>query len=343
MSRSKEYWQERFLQLEEATHKSSIDLVGTLESQYIKAQQEIEAKILVWYQRFADNNNISLLDTRKYLKSNELEELKWSIKEYIKYGKENAISEVWIKQLENASIKFHITRLEALELQLQQEVEKLYGNQLDQLDKEMKAIYLDRYYHTAYEVQKGFKIAWDIASVNDKQLAVIVSKPWAADGKNFSERIWGSKTKLLNEMHTELTQSVMLGRSPDKVIRNIAKRLDVSKGQAGRLVMTEQAYFSSVAQKNSFNELDVEKYEIVATLDSHTSEICRNLDGEVYDMKDYASGSTAPPFHVWCRTTTIPWFPDNYGKRIARKADGKMHYIDADIKYNEWNEKYIVV
>ncbi|OYP02389.1 phage head morphogenesis protein, partial [Lachnotalea glycerini] len=190
-----------------------------------------------------------------------------------------------MKQLENASAKYHITRLEALELQLQQEIEKLYGNQLDQIDKEMKEVYLSRYYHTAYEVQKGFKIAWDVAVVNDKQLTTIISKPWAVDGKNFSERIWGSKSKLLNEIHTELTQSIMLGRTPDKTISNIAKRMNVSKTQAGRLVMTEQAYFSSVAQKDSFNELDVEKYEIVATLDSHTSDICRTLDGKVYEMK----------------------------------------------------------
>lgn len=341
MPKSREYWQERFLQLEEASNKKGMDLIAEIDNQYRKAQQEIEAKISVWYQRFADNNNISLQEARKRLNSNELEELRWSVQEYIKYGKENAISELWVKQLENASAKFHITRLEALELQLQQEIEKLYGNELDQLDKGMKAIYLDSYYHTAYEVQKGFKIAWDIAAVDDKQLSNIISKPWAVDGKNFSERIWGSKTKLLNEMHTELTQSIMLGRLPDKTIRNIAKRLDVSKGQAGRLVMTEQAYFSSVAQKNCFSELDVDKYEIVATLDSHTSEICRSLDGKVYDMKDYVAGATAPPFHVWCRTTTVPWFPDNYGKRIARKADGKLHYIDADIKYEEWNKKYI--
>lgn len=342
MPKSREYWKERFLQLEEASNKKGRDVIAEIDNQYRKAQQEIEAKILVWYQRFADNNNISLSEARKRLTSKELEELKWSVKEYIKYGKENAISEVWMKQLENASARFHITRLEALELQLQQEIEKLYGNELDQLDRGMKAIYLDGYYHTAYEVQKGFKIAWDIAAVDNKQLGTIISKPWAVDGKNFSERIWVSKTKLLNEMHTELTQSIMLGRSPDKVIRNIAKRMDVSKVQAGRLVMTEQAYFSSVAQKKCFDELDVDKYEIVATLDSHTSEICRSLDGKVFDMKDYVAGSTAPPFHVWCRTTTVPWFPDNYGKRVARKADGKIHYIDADIKFNEWYENYIV-
>ena len=63
--------------------------------------------------------------------------------------------------------------------------------------------------------------------------------------------------------------------------------------------MTEQAYFSSAAQKDCFNDLDVEEYEIVATLDSHTSDICRSLDGKVFKMSDYKPGVTAPPWSGW--------------------------------------------
>ena len=74
--------------------------------------------------------------------------------------------------------------------------------------------------------------------------------------------------------------------------------MENSRYNAGRLVMTEEAYFSSAAQKDCFNELGVEQYEIVATLDSRTSEICRNLDGKVFPMKDYQAGVTAPPFHI---------------------------------------------
>jgi SPP1 gp7 family putative phage head morphogenesis protein len=86
--------------------------------------------------------------------------------------------------------------------------------------------------------------------------------------------------------------------------------------------MTESAYFASASQKDAFNDLDVERFEIVATLDSRTSVICQDLDGHIFDMKDYEAGVTAPPFHVWCRTTTVPYFEDNYGERAARDADG---------------------
>ncbi|MCJ0430479.1 minor capsid protein, partial [Clostridioides difficile] len=88
-------------------------------------------------------------------------------------------------------------------------------------------------------------------------------------------------------------------------------------------------------------DLDVEKYEIIATLDLRTSNICRELDGKVFDMKDYQVGITAPPFHCRCRTTTAPWFEDEEGYRAARGKDGKTYYVPSSMKYNEWYEKYV--
>lgn len=107
--------------------------------------------------------------------------------------------------------------------------------------------------------------------------------------------------------------------------------------------MTEQAYFSSAAQKDCFNDLDVEEYEIVATLDSHTSDICRSLDGKVFKMSDYKPGVTAPPFHVYCRSTTAPHFKDNFdvGGRAARGADGKTYYVPDDVTYSEWKRAFV--
>ncbi|MDN9260450.1 phage head morphogenesis protein, partial [Clostridioides difficile] len=112
----------------------------------------IEKDILAWYNRFAKNEGISLLEAKKLLNTRELEEFKWSVEEYIKYGKENAINQKWMKELENASARVHITRLEALKLQIQQQVEVLYGNELDGIDKLMRDIYTSGYYHTAFNV-----------------------------------------------------------------------------------------------------------------------------------------------------------------------------------------------
>lgn len=343
--KNSEYWKLRFEQLEAAQNKQGAAAVDEIERQYKEAQKQIEGQIARWYQRFADNNGISFAEARQYLKGADLKEFKWDVQDYIKYGQNNALMGGWMKELENASAKYHISKLEALKIQTQQSLEVMFSKQLETVTGTMGNLFESGYYHTAYELQKGFNIGWDIAGLDQKQIEKVLAKPWAVDGKNFSERIWGSKEKLISEVHGELTQNIMLGADPQKAIDSLAKKMKTSKYNAGRLIMTEEAYFSSVAQKDCFNDLDVEEYEIVATLDSHTSDICRSLDGKHFPMKDFQPGVTAPPFHVFCRSTTVPYFDEDFGQigeRAARDEEtGKTYYIPDDMNYQEWKETFV--
>lgn len=338
-----EYWKQRFTQLEAAQNRKGAGAYLEIEKQYKAAQNELEAQIARWYQRFADSNGISLAQAKQWLKGQDLAEFKWDVKEYIKYGKENAINGAWMQELENASSKFHISRLEALQIQTQNSLETMFAQQMGTMKKALSDVYASGYYHTAYAVQQGFGLGWDIAGLDQAQIEKVLSKPWAVDGYNFSTRIWNSKTKLIGEVHNELSKNLLTGADPQKAIDSLAKKMGTFKSNAGRLVMTEQAYFSSAAQKDCFNDLDVEEYEIVATLDSHTSDICRSLDGKVFKMSDYKPGVTAPPFHVYCRSTTAPHFKDNFdaGERAARGADGKTYYVPDDVTYSEWKKAFV--
>lgn len=338
-----EYWKQRFTQLEAAQNRKGAGAYLEIEKQYKAAQNELEAQIARWYQRFADSNGISFAQAKQWLKGQDLAEFKWDVKEYIKYGKENAINGAWMQELENASSKFHISRLEALQIQTQNSLETMFAQQMGTMKKALSDVYASGYYHTAYAVQQGFGLGWDIAGLDRAQIEKVLSKPWAVDGYNFSTRIWNSKTKLIGEVHNELSKNLLTGADPQKAIDSLAKKMRTSKSNAGRLVMTEQAYFSSAAQKDCFNDLDVEEYEIVATLDSHTSDICRSLDGKVFKMSDYKPGVTAPPFHVYCRSTTAPHFKENFdaGERAARGADGKTYYVPDDVTYSEWKKAFV--
>lgn len=338
-----EYWKQRFTQLEAAQNRKGATAYLEMEKQYKAAQNELEAQIARWYQRFADSNGISLAQAKQWLKGQDLAEFKWDVKEYIKYGKENAINGAWMQELENASSKFHISRLEALQIQTQNSLETMFTQQMGTMKKALSDVYASGYYHTAYTVQQGFGLGWDIAGLDQAQIEKVLSKPWAVDGYNFSTRIWNSKTKLIGEVHNELSKNLLTGADPQKAIDSLAKKMGTSKSNAGRLVMTEQAYFSGAAQKDCFNDLDVEEYEIVATLDSHTSDICRSLDGRVFKMSDYKPGVTAPPFHVYCRSTTAPHFKENFdaGERAARGADRKTYYVPDDVTYSEWKKAFV--
>lgn len=339
-----EYWKLRFEQLEQAQNQKGVKAYADIERQYKEAQKQLEGQIARWYQRFATNNGISLAEARQYLKGADLKEFKWDVQEYIKYGQDNALNSGWMKELENASAKYHISKLEALKVQTQHSLEVMYAKQFGTMHGALSDAFESGYYHTAYELQHGFNVGWDIAGLDQAQIEKVLAKPWAADGYNFSERIWGNKNKLISEVHNELSRNIMLGADPQKAIDSLAKKMNTSKNNAGRLVMTEEAYFSSAAQKDCFESLGVEQYEIVATLDSHTSDICRSLDGKHFPMKDYQPGVTAPPFHVYCRSTTVPYFDEQFdiGERAARDEEtGKTYYIPDDVNYQEWKETFV--
>lgn len=337
--KSREYWEQRFLLIEEGSNKTGLATKATVEKAFEKALRQLNTEIERWYGRFAKNNKITMSEARRWLNNKELKELKWSVEEYILFGKENDINQKWIKQLENASARFHISRLESLKIHTQQIIEELYGNYLDEVDKLARNIYMEDYLKTMYEVQNGFKIGFNVGVVDERKLKAVIDTPWGADTLNFSARIWRNKEKLLNELESEIVQNIITGRPPSTSIDNIARRMNTSRYNAGRLIMTEQAYYHAKAQKEAYKDLDVECVEIVATLDNRTSKICQDMDGKIVELKDYLEGVTVPPFHPNCRSVTVPYFEDNNTPRWARNDDGSTEIIE-DMTYHEWRKKY---
>jgi len=339
-----EYWKQRFTQLEAAQNAIGENAKAEIERIYRDILHTIEGQITAWYERLAKNNDISMAEAKKRLRGKELKEFHWDVGDYIKYAKENAMNKAWVKELENASAKFHISRLEGLKINLEHSLQKLFHKEESIMTDALSDVYKEGYYRTMYELQKGFSVGFDVAKIDDNYVHKVLSKPWAADGYNFSERIWKNKTQLINTVHQIISQNVLTGADPRKAIDAIAAKMKTSKYNAGRLVMTEEAYFSSLATSDCYKELDVEKYEILATLDNRTSDICQSMDGKVFDMKDYQAGVTAPPFHCFCRSTTVPAFDKDYditGSRAARNGDGKTYYVDGDMRYSEWKKVFV--
>ena len=195
---------------------------------------------------------------------------------------------------------------------------------------------------TAFEVQKGVGLGWDITALNQKKLETLLSKPWTTDGRTFRDRCWLNKNDLVGSVSKSLTQGLLRGDSPAKITTAIQKQFGVHRYKAGRLVNTETTYFNAVATKESYKDLDVEMVEIIETLDSHTCSICGGLDGTVIPISQYEPGVTVPPFHPNCRGTTAPAIDPKYaGERAARNADGDVYYVPANMKYADWVQTFV--
>lgn len=335
------YWQERLRLLEEAQHKNATDYAKEVSKLYESAIQNIEKELAKWYTRFATSEGISLTEAKRILNTRELKEFRMTVEEYIEKGE--SLDPQWSKELERASIKIHISRLEALEIQIQQIVENLKGNVFESFNEFGTNTYSGQYYHVLYEIQKGTGVGVDIMRLDKKRIEKVILKPWAMDGKNFSERIWGDRTKLVNELHQTLSRGIIQGHAPRKMIKELSERMGVSRSNTERLIYTESAFFASRATNDAYKELDVEKYEILATLDNRTSDVCREMDGKIFKRSEYKIGVNAPPFHPRCRTTTVPYFPEDEDlpEYRAARENGKYQLVPSSMKYYDWEKTFI--
>lgn len=340
-----DYWEERFLLLMEMLLQQGDAYIKHSAKSYLLAMAEIEKDINNFYMRFAQENNITFQQAKQLLTSEERQAFQMELQDYIQYGQQNGLSEEWLKKLENASTLHRITRLQAIQYQLRQQVEKLEAQKVKGITETLQNIYKEGYYRTAYEIQKGTGIGQAFSTIDENKINKVLAKPWAADGKNFSERIWGQdRTQLIYQLETRFTQGMIRGESSQKIIRDMSKTLDASRKATERLVQTESAFVASASRKDSYENLGVKQYKILATLDLKTSELCRKLDGKVFDLKDYKIGVTANPFHPRCRSTTVPHIDSQYiqnRQRAARNKEGKTYYVPADMTYEQWHKTYV--
>lgn len=347
-----EYWAERILLLEEKLHSYGTDTYAIAEPLFQQAQGEIQKEIEVWLGRIATNNGLlSSAEARALLNEDQLAEFHWSVEEYIKYGNENALNQSWMKELENASAKFHVTKLEALQVSTQQSLEKVFAKEYRLVEDLTKKTYTNGFYGNTFEIQKKMGVAWDLGGIDQSKLDSILSNPWATDGRNFSDRIWRDKTQMVNALHEELFRLTVLGESRDTAIKSMTSFLQEQfshkKGArycAKRLIYTETAFFAAQAQRDSYLEMGFEEYEIVAVLDSKTSDVCQAMDRQHFQVADFKSGVTAPPFHPFCRSTTVAYFPEdwaNQGKRLATDEEGEQYYVPESMDYAQWKETFV--
>lgn len=347
MASNAAYWADRMKRSQDAILDSVQEkYVEHVEREYRRAIRSIDTKIRAWYQRLADNNGVSFKEAHKLLSKDELDEFHWTVEEYMQHAWEN-VDGIWEKELENASARIHITRLDALKTQLQQHVQELMDKQITSVQNAADRAYFDSYLHTAFEVQSEAGIGIRMQGVDPARLEKALQRPWTTDGKNFVARCWADKNRLVNVLNRELTRMIATGESPDRAITHISKEFNTSRANAGRLINTESSFAAAQAQQETFKELKVERYMIVATLSGSTCSECADMDGLVFPMSEFKPGATANPFHPNCRCTTKPYDKDieKIAERFARDVKtGERIEMPPGTTYKDWyrmqEEKY---
>lgn len=333
-----DYWQKRQEVMYKAGEMQVNQYFKRLEKAFNQSKRELQKTIEAFYFRYAEENGLSFAAAQKRLNAEELGELK----DFIELAMDNIGK--YNQQVNNMSLKARVTHYQALEMQVDAILRQLYAIDYQaESEKVMQEVYEDTYYRTWYSIDQYHGFHQAFAQVEPRIVEKLLEYPF--NGAAFSSRLWKQKDHLQTQLTEAVTTMLIQGRHPSTLTREFAKKMQSKKFDAYRLLHTESSFLMSEATHAGYKEDGVEKYEILATLDSKTCEICGELDGKVYEVGKEITGVNMPPFHPLCRCTDVPHYEDTPAEgmvRVARDPEtGKTYDVPADMTYKQWHEQYV--
>lgn len=190
-----------------------------------------------------------------------------------------------LAQYNSHTYGYRINRYQALQENINIELKKLA--EVEQKVTEIR--YIDTikegYYHNIYDIQKGTGLGFNFAQIDNKTINLLLNEKWT-NNENFSQRIWNNSEKLGNYLGMQLTADTMSGKTISKIASELSSYMNVGLYNAIRLVRTEVNHFANEAEMMSYEELDIEKYKFIATLDQVICKHCAKLDSRIFNVKD---------------------------------------------------------
>lgn len=321
---SDEYWRERAEDRLTEAEKLSVPYLEDIHAIYDDAKLKIIEDIKNLYKNcYKDDEGFDQEKLRVIIPNGDLERFH---REMRKAGLSEYLPD---------NYKARMTRLEYIYADCWAESKKASLKHQQIETKAHRETIKNAYYKTIYDTGVGLKINPAFSRLDNRAVNQVLNTKFL--GGNYSERIWKNTDKLADTLKEVIGSAIARGESYSKTARGIRERFGVTQYEATRLVQTETCYFQNQAEIEALKTMGIEKYKFIATLDSKTSDICREHDKKVYYVEDAKAGENLPPLHPNCRSTVSAYLGEEYESaiRIARNEDGENEYVD-NVPYSEW-------
>lgn len=299
---NKSYWLKRSEELDKVATKVEKEVMKELSALYRDAFRSIEKEANDFMMKYAVDHKLDYATVTQMLTPIDLAEYNQKIEELYAMYRDTGSEYIKI-EIDRLNARAKITRLQALQDAINVELTKVTHEYQMTLEDTLIGLFTEQY----KEVSELLGIMAPV--INREAIKTIIEYPYA--GKMFSDRIWDNKDALVKHIKQNLTAGIIRGDSIQKMSRQLKKDLNVLYYQAERLVRTETNYAMNQGHLKGYADSGVvEKYEILAAIDSRTSKLCKNQNGKVYKLSDAMVGVNYPPLHPNCRSTVIPVLED---------------------------------
>ena len=248
-----------------------------------------------------------------------------------------------LAELEAPAYQARIQRLQELQTQIDLVMQQVYKQEQAITTAHYIQLAEEAYNRSIFDIQQRTGFGFSFSHIDQKQVDKVLKSKWS--GMNYSERVWRNTRAVAQEVKEALLVNLITGRTERETAEMLTKKFAGGSSKARRLIRTESCYLSNQLEMESYKECGIDKYQYLATLDLRTSEICRELDGKVFLVKDQQPGKNCPPMHPWCRSTTIAIIGEKMLEGMKRRArdpvTGKTYLVPASMNYREWYAKYV--
>lgn len=337
------YWEKRSTELMKRLEKGTENTINSLVEIYEQATKNINKEIAKIYKNYSQDGVLSNKVLKQMLTKKETDIHYKNLLTVINNNiTDKDLKKKMLAKYNAPAYSYRIKRYQALQENIDIELKKLANIEQDITKIRYVNTINEAYYHNIYDIQKGTGLGFSFAQIDNKTIELMLNERWIGNG-NFSLNIWENSEKLGNYLKINLTADTLSGKSLNKIASEISDYMNVGLYNATRLVRTEVNHFSNEAEMLSYEELGIEKYKFIATLDQVTCEHCAELDNKVFNVKDRKPGKNYPPIHPNDRCTTVAEFDDKVTEELTRRArdeNGKSIVVQQNISYEEWSMQY---
>lgn len=287
------YWGKRTKAIMDLLDVKDTELTNAVLKEYQAASDDIVRKIDDFYEKYADKNTVSYDEARKRVRAVALDDY---VKRANAYRMSNKDNPELLKRLNAQYMTSKISRLELLKLEIDFRI-----LQSSNAQSETFTAYLAK--ESAY-IYGALSFGNVIKTLNEREIESILQMEWS--GANYSQRIWRDNDVLANKLKDELVKAAINGTNPRVTAKKLRNAFGGTKPNTERLVRTESTYVANASTAKRYDNMGVKEYEFVAVLDSRTSSICREMNGQTFPLSEFMPGTNAPAMHPNCRSTIVP-------------------------------------
>jgi len=286
-----DYWEKRSTELMKRLEKGTENTINSLIQTYEQATKNINKEISNIFKNFAKDTGLDKKTLLELLNKKETDQYYKNLLQVINNNiTDNSIKKKLLAKYNAPAYSYRISRYQALQDNINVELKKLANIEQDITKIRYVDTIREGYYHNIYGIQKSIGLGFSFAQIDNRTINLMLNENWTPNpisgASNYSKRIWNNSEKLGNYLKTQLTPDTMSGKSIAKISKELSEYMNVGLFNATRLVRTEAAHFANEAEMLSYEELDIDKYRFIATLDKVVCEHCGELDNQVFRIKD---------------------------------------------------------